>query len=323
MLVRSRPRESCASSLPGAGRTRAARDFRPLAVTPRRDFRRSQTTIATRTHRPPAAGNPACPRPVRGRRRAATSTSSRLPGDSSTCEPVGHYAVCAGSLRVPRTVSRPMISAFATSRPRATPRRPPSRISRRGPSTRVPDARPRAELAGAARPLRRNQGRRDPGAPPRSRRAAPTQPAPEAELGRPRAAQRAEPTAPRRCAGCGSSHPEPCCAGTPSSSRRWTYPRRQPGRPPVAQPDPGAGAADGPGEPRWGYRRIQGELVGLGHQIAASTVWTILKTTGLDPAPRRSGPTWHQFLTAQPTRSSPSTSPTSTPSSCAASTSSW
>jgi putative transposase len=51
--------------------------------------------------------------------------------------------------------------------------------------------------------------------------------------------------------------------------------------------------------PRWGYRRIQGELIGLGHQVAASTVWTILKSAGLAPAPRRTGPTWRQFLAAQ------------------------
>jgi hypothetical protein len=40
-------------------------------------------------------------------------------------------------------------------------------------------------------------------------------------------------------------------------------------------------------------------LVGLGHAVAASTVWTILKDAGLDPAPRRAGPTWRQFLSAQ------------------------
>jgi hypothetical protein len=51
--------------------------------------------------------------------------------------------------------------------------------------------------------------------------------------------------------------------------------------------------------PRWGYRRIQGELIGLGHSVAASTVWKIMKDAGLDPAPRRSGPTWRQFLSAQ------------------------
>jgi hypothetical protein len=46
-------------------------------------------------------------------------------------------------------------------------------------------------------------------------------------------------------------------------------------------------------------RRIQGELIGLGHTIAASTVWKILKAAGIEPAPQRSGPSWKQFLTAQ------------------------
>jgi hypothetical protein len=41
-----------------------------------------------------------------------------------------------------------------------------------------------------------------------------------------------------------------------------------------------------------GYRRIQGELIGLGHHVPASTMWKILETAGIDPAPLRSGPTW-------------------------------
>ena len=43
--------------------------------------------------------------------------------------------------------------------------------------------------------------------------------------------------------------------------------------------------------PGWGYRRIHGEMAGLGVKVAASTVWEILKASGIDPA-RQTGPTW-------------------------------
>jgi putative transposase len=50
--------------------------------------------------------------------------------------------------------------------------------------------------------------------------------------------------------------------------------------------------------PGWGYRRIHGELAGLGVKVAASTVWEILRASGIDPA-RQTGPTWSQFLRSQ------------------------
>jgi putative transposase len=82
-------------------------------------------------------------------------------------------------------------------------------------------------------------------------------------------------------------------------ARRWTYPRRQPGRPPTPQPIRALVLRMAHENSTWGYRRIHGELVGLGHQVAASTIWRILKAAGIDPAPLRSGPTWRQFLAAQ------------------------
>ena len=106
-------------------------------------------------------------------------------------------------------------------------------------------------------------------------------------------------------------------------ARRWTYPRRHPGRASVAPPIRALVLRLARENPSWGYRRVQGELVGLGHQVAASTVWQILKAAGLDPprdGPARPG---DSSSPRRPTSSSRSTSPTSTPSSCAGSTSSW
>jgi putative transposase len=76
---------------------------------------------------------------------------------------------------------------------------------------------------------------------------------------------------------------------------RWTYPRRAPGRPRTAQLIRALVLEMARDNPGWGYRRVHGELTGLGHKIAPSTVWQILKDAGIDPAPRRTGQAWRAF----------------------------
>ena len=83
--------------------------------------------------------------------------------------------------------------------------------------------------------------------------------------------------------------------------RRWAARSRRgkTGRPATRQNIRGLVLRLARENPGWGYRRIHGELAGLGVKVAASTVWEILKKAGIDPAPRRTGPSWSQFLRSQ------------------------
>ena len=80
-------------------------------------------------------------------------------------------------------------------------------------------------------------------------------------------------------------------------ARHWTQPpRRRQGRPPTPAALRQLVVTLAKQNPMWGHRRIHGELVGLGHAIASSTVWRILKDNNIEPAPQRSAVTWSEFL---------------------------
>ena len=84
-----------------------------------------------------------------------------------------------------------------------------------------------------------------------------------------------------------------------AASKYDTSNSRKPGRPPTVPGIARLAVRLAKENPLWGHRRIHGELAKLGVTVAPSTVWEILRAAGIDPAPRRAGPTWRQFLHAQ------------------------
>ena len=82
-------------------------------------------------------------------------------------------------------------------------------------------------------------------------------------------------------------------------ARRWTYPHRKPGRPPVESSLRTLILRLAHENPQWGYRRIVGELKGVGIAVSATSVRKVLLAAGLLPAPERGSSSWRAFLRAQ------------------------
>ncbi len=83
-------------------------------------------------------------------------------------------------------------------------------------------------------------------------------------------------------------------------AHHWTQPAApKPGRPPLAGEIRELAVRLAGENPTWGYRRIHGELYRLGHKVAASSIWKILRTAGINPTPSSTGPTRMEFIRSQ------------------------
>src|SRR6266511_1223104 len=81
--------------------------------------------------------------------------------------------------------------------------------------------------------------------------------------------------------------------------RRWRYEGRRPGRPPLLAETRQLILRLAAENPSWGYKRIHGELVGLGIGLSPSSVWNVLQRHGIEAAPRRASVSWREFLRQQ------------------------
>ncbi len=174
------------------------------------------------------------------------------------------------------------------------------------PSTGLPRRGRRAGDVAAVADERSGQGRGDPRPPPPDH--GPSTPAARPEdpvhPGRPRVARRTTAPTPPRCA-----RPDRAAGATRNRAALAPRPRRRVSRPnlppetgrpaPPGPVHPHPGPTPGPGEQSRGYRRIHGEPLVPGVNVAASIGWKILHDAETDPAPDRTTQRWATFLRSQ------------------------